>query len=107
MNELFIYKSNGQYMGFARYNNLYTRDGIYLGYIKGNFAWDAQGQFRGSLTPIETQQGTKIFVIKNMFAINPYPQEAKQMNNLAISELPLQLPPISPITLDVGYVDGF
>ena len=107
MNDIFIYRSNGQYLGFIRNTNLYSRDGIYLGYLTDNYAWDTLGQYRGALKSLSTPSGNKYFIIRNMYGIPPYPQVARSSENLSINELPSQLSPINPILRPVGYMDGF
>lgn len=103
MSDIFIHKSTGQYFGFIRNTRIYSRDGLYLGFLSGNFVWDSKGQFRGTLTPI----GNNNYILKNIFSIPPYSQTTKEAANLQLMELPLPQPNISPISLRVGYTDGF
>jgi hypothetical protein len=102
MQNNFIYKSTGQYLGFVQNNSLYSRDGAYLGWVEGNFVWDFNGKFRGVINDV----GGHKYIWLNIFALLPVPRPPK-----------LSLPPVTPaypvetiipsITLPVGIVDGF
>jgi hypothetical protein len=101
MNDTFVYKSNGFYLGYIRNGYLISRDGVYLGWIEGNYAWDSRGLFRGMLSDINNHK----YILFDRFALPPVPRTPKNMPALG----PIPTPPsnIAPITLPVQMVDGF
>mgnify|MGYP001559157759 CR=1 FL=1 len=100
-NIIYIYKSIGQYLGFIMGGNLFSRDGIYLGWIEEGYVWDSHGQFKGELKDINDNS----YILKNMFAVPPIPKIPKQTPPLPSLPAPkANIPPIIPPT---GYKDGF
>ena len=102
MENKFIYKSTGQYLGFVQNNSLYSRDGFYLGWVEGNFVWDVDGKFRGVIRDANNQH----YILLNRFALSPVQRPPRPQ---LPSVVPL-IPPnafVTPITLPVGYIDGF
>lgn len=98
-----IFKSNGIYLGFLRDDNyLFSRDGLYLGWIESGYAWDISGQFRGQLTKI----GQNNYVLKNMYAVPPLPKTPKPFPPPLTSIFDPQSN-IPPIVLPFGLTDGF
>lgn len=93
-----IYKAAGTYLGFISNGSLFSRDGEYLGWIEGKFAWDATGRFRGQLW-----NGN--YIIFNRFAVQPLPKHPRDVPNRPA--LPNPPPNIPPISLPTGWVDGF
>ena len=102
MEHLFIYRINGQYLGFVRDGILYDSLGTYLGFQVDDNFWNSHGQFCGQLY---TTNGYS-YILKYQFNIPPNPQAPKYNPNF-IGELPTSLPPINPILVNVGFKDGF
>lgn len=98
---MYIFRSNGNYIGFVSNNNIFSRDGIYLGWIDGALVWDSQGNFRGQIINIASNN----YILKNTFSISPIPRIPK------IPPIPPTPPTppsnIPPITLPIGFVDSF
>jgi hypothetical protein len=98
----YVYKTNGFYLGFISGGNLFSRDGVYLGWVEENFVWDAQGQFRGELSVL----GDNYYILKNMFAVPPIPKIPKPSSSVPI--LPNPPANIAPVIIpQVGVQDGF
>lgn len=97
----YIFKSNGNYLGFLNNGYLFSRDGEYLGWIDSKFVWDSTGQFRGELTEINGKK----YILKNIFLIPPIPKIPKFPPVPSI----LPIPPINamPIPLPIGFKDAF
>lgn len=97
----YIFRSNGNYLGFLSNGYLFSRDGEYLGWVEGTFAWDSTGQFRGVVTEINNKK----YILKNIFLIPPIPK---------IPKIP-PIPPVPPtpqinampIILPMGFKDAF
>lgn len=98
----YIFKSNGQYLGFVDdAGNLFNRDGVYLGWNEGQYVWDKNGKFAGSLLVVD---GNK-FIIKNVFTVPPVPRIPK--TTPATPPLPTPKANIPAIQLPVGFIDAF
>jgi hypothetical protein len=99
----FVFKSTGQYIGFVYNNNLFTRDGIFSGWIDMNTSvvWNQFGHYKGKMTKI----GDAFYILKNLFEIPPIPQSPKPP--LTPPPLPLQQENIFPIELQPFIVDGY
>ena len=52
----YIFRSNGNYLGFISSGNLFSRDGEYLGWIEGDLVWDSNGHFRGKIVLINDKK---------------------------------------------------
>lgn len=102
MENNFIYKSTGQYLGFVQNNSLYSRDGEYLGRVEGNYVWDASGKFRGVMATINGHR----YIWLNIFAFPPVARPPMPPQPTVVPLTPTNTL-IAPITLPVGYVDGF
>ncbi|MDD5318703.1 MAG: hypothetical protein PHF79_02695 [Candidatus Pacebacteria bacterium] len=104
MENKFLYKSNGNYLGFIQNDTIFNRDGIPLGWLEGAFVWDTQGRFRGNL--IKGPVGNQVFYIwSNKLAIPPLSKPPRP-----ISTLPSIPPPpanIQPVGMPVGWADAF
>ena len=100
----YIFKSSGQYFGFVDKDNgnIFSWDGQYLGWVDGNYVWDTAGQFRGEIKEIAGH----FYILKNMYVLPPLPKSPK-LNPLPIISAPTPQSVIPPITLDIGWVDGF
>lgn len=99
--EKFIYKSSGQYFGFLERDNVFSWDGKYLGWVDEDFVWDNLGQFRGELKKIKG----KLYILKNMYALPPLPKTRK--HPIPSVEVPTPQAQIDPISIDIGWTDGF
>jgi len=103
----FIFKSTGHYLGFITIDgNILSRDGIYLGWIEEedgkHYAWDAEGQFRGTLKEIDEN---RCYILKNIYSISPVPRKPKSMPSTPA--IPAPPPNISPTPLPIGIRDAF
>ena len=81
--------------------NIFSRDGIYLGWLENELVWDSRGNFRGQVNILNGNR----YILKNSFSIPPIPRIPKIP---PISPIP-PVPPIniSPIMLPIGYEDAF
>jgi hypothetical protein len=98
----YIFRLSGQYFGFIDSGNVFSWNGRYLGWLESNYVWDASGQFRGELKTISGH----LYVVKNMYVLPPLPKAPKQ-NPLPVTPI---MPPqanVPPVTLELGWVDGF
>lgn len=97
----YIFRSNGNYLGFINNGSLFSRDGEYLGWVEGKFVWGSTGQFCGEVTEINNKK----YIIKNMFLIPPIPKIPRIP---PIPSIP-PTPPINamPIILNMGFKDAF
>lgn len=101
MENNYIFKSNGFYLGFIKHDYLYNRDGIYLGWIEKDFVWDKNGQFRGVLVDVS---GHKYVLVKR-FTLLP---AARSPRASVAPVIPPQPPAnIAPISLSVDLQDAF
>jgi hypothetical protein len=100
--ELFIFLSNGNYLGFINNGYLYSRDGQYLGWLEGDFVWDSSGRFRGALIDVNNNK----YVVINTLAVQPLPR-VPRANPMGQTVLPPPPPNVSPIALPVGFKDGY
>lgn len=98
----YIFRSNGNYLGFIDNEYLFSRDGEYLGWIEGNFVWDPNGQFRGEVTLIDKNR----YILRNIFLIPPIPKVPKSP---PIHPVHPPIPPanILPINLSIRFKDAF
>lgn len=97
-----IFQSSGQYLGFIREDGyILSRDGVYLGWLEGNFAWDKDGQFRGQLSKINENY----YILKNMYSVSPVPKTPRPVPS--VSTVPNPFPNIASIQLKIGFKDGF
>lgn len=94
-----IFKSTGIYVGFILNGALFSRDGDYLGWLEGNYVWDAKsGRFRG-------QVWNDKYITVDQFAVQPLPKQTKAKP--ATPPLPHPPPNISPVALPTGWIDSF
>jgi len=100
-NTIFIYKTNGFYLGFIRNGFLFSRDGIYMSWVEGNFVWDSKGKFRGVVTEI----GGNKYIILNRLTIPPASRIPKPPPAPEMPPAPRSN--IVPINLSPELVDGF
>lgn len=101
MNETYIFKSDGTYLGFIKGELIYSRDGFYLGWLEGVFAWGADGSFRGQLYKINNHN----YIFANRFAMPPIPKSPKLAPSTSITPAPPAN--IVPISLPLGFENGF
>jgi|SRR3989344_7803852 len=99
--EIFVFKSNGIYLGFIKNDFIFSRDGAYLGWLEGQYAWDNLGRFRGVMMP----QNGHNYILFNQFSMPPVPKTPKPAPAAQVIPAPQQN--IQPITLPVGFIDGF
>ena len=96
-----IYRSSGFYFGFIRNGQVFSRDGIALGWVEGRYVWDYSGRFKG----IITEMNSNLYILVNKFTLFPAQRSPRAVPG---SEVPL--PPvnnISAISLPVEVSDGF
>lgn len=103
MEDIFIYKSNGQPLGFIRNGNLYSTYGQYLGWQDVKHIWNAAGYYAGTLTNTNGNS----YILKYIFGAAPIPQTPRSVANLPPQDLPALPPTISAIQLHPSYKDGF
>jgi len=103
--DIFIFKSNGNYLGFIRNDLVYSRDGIYLGWVeqmeKDQIVWDSEGKFRGLLL----KRNGYCYILTRKFEMPPVSRTPKKTPSI-------QTPPdpprnIPPISLPVDLEDAF
>ncbi|MFA6476532.1 MAG: 4-fold beta flower protein [Candidatus Paceibacterota bacterium] len=97
----FIFKSNGYYLGFIQNGFLFSRDGVPLGWLEGEYAWDINGKFRG----VVTLNQDHIYILLNQFAISPLPKPSRIISTNPT--LPAPQANIPAISLPIGWVDGY
>lgn len=97
----YIFRSNGNYLGFISNGYVFSRDGEYLGWVEGRFVWDSNGQFRGEITEINNKK----YILRNIFLIPPIPKVPRVQ---PVSPIP-PVPPVNtiPINLPIGFKDAF
>ncbi len=90
----YIFRPNGNYLGFISDGNIFSRDGEYLGWIEGNLVWDSAGRFRGQVMQINNYK----YILRNRFLIPPIPK---------VPRIP-PIPPsnIVPIIVPIGFEDA-
>jgi hypothetical protein len=98
----YFFKSYGQYLGFIDGENIFSWNGLYLGWIENSYVWDTLGQFRGEVKKIDNH----LYILKNVYALPPLPKMPK-LNPLPVISTPAPQANIPPISLDIGWVDGF
>ncbi|MFH0833962.1 MAG: hypothetical protein V2A63_01055 [Patescibacteria group bacterium] len=100
--ELFIFRSNGNYIGFVRDSTIFSRDGVYLGWIENNrFVWDSNGRFGGVLQEFN---GNK-YIFINKLSVMPFSRPARPTpSTVSIPNPPANIPKID---LPIGYTDTF
>ena len=98
---MYIYLSNGFYLGFISNGFLYSRDGICIGWLEGNYVWDMEGKYRGGVIEIA---GNK-YILRRRFGLPPISRPPKGYI-APVTPLP---PPsnIKPIDLAVDIIDAF
>ena len=94
----YIFRSTGIYIGFVANGTLFTRDGEYLGWVEGPYAWDASGRFRG-------QFWGDGYLIVNRFAVPPVPKLPRVPPSRPM--LPNPPPNRLPVALPTGWQDAF
>src|SRR5260221_14280313 len=95
----YIFWSNGKYLGFVDDGNIFSRDGVFLGWIESNIhAWDSTGRYRG-------RRWNARYIIVNTFVLAPVPRPPKSTP----TPPPLPAPPanIPAIGLPPGWKDSF
>jgi hypothetical protein len=100
---MFLFRSNGQYLGFITGDNIFDRDGRFIGWKSVETVWGANGQYRGQLSRIGSTQN--FYVVKYIFAVAPIPQIPRVVD--INKSLPVPPANILPVHLQAGFVDGF
>lgn len=101
MKDIFVFKTNGRYLGFLREDILYSRDGIALAWLEDSYIWDKRGDFRGYLD----ERNGKYYIFINRFMLKPAPRSPRNLLDTDI--IPDPPPNIQPISLSPEIVDGF
>jgi len=97
-----IYKSTGLYLGFIYNQNLFSRDGNYLGWVNGqNYVWDKNGNYAGQLK----QYNGRYSIVKHIYDLSPVSKIPQPFPETPI--LPNPPPNLPEISLPVGEVDAF
>lgn len=98
---IFIYFSNGFYLGFINSGYLYSRDGICLGWIEGQYIWDLDGRFRGAIVDLNANK----YILRNRFALPPISRPPKG----PVGPMAPPSPPanINPVSLPANIIDAF
>lgn len=104
MENKFLYKSNGTYLGFIQNDTIFNRDGIPLGWLEGLFVWDITGRFKGNLIK-QSNSNQTYYIWLNKFAILPLPKSPRPIQSLPTLPPPPQN--IQPVNLPVGWIDAF
>lgn len=99
---MYFFRSSGQYLGFIIDTTIFSWNGQYLGWIEDEYVWDKQGQFTGELKEIDNH----FYILKNSYALPPIPK-APRLNPLSVISVPAPQANIPPITLKIGWKDGF
>lgn len=94
----YLFKTNGLYTGFIHDGNIFSRDGVYIGWLDGKYVWDSAGNFRGELHDDK-------FILKNQLIIpaSSRPSKAPPL----VPQLPNPAPNILPYVPPVGFTDAF
>lgn len=96
-----IYLLNGFYFGFINNGFLYSRDGVCLAWLEGNFVWGLDGKFRGQII----EKNEHKYVLRNRFGLLPISRPTK---GSLPSVAPIAPPQnIKPIDLGVEIIDAF
>ena len=97
----YVFRSNGNYLGFISNGNLFSRDGEYLGWTEGDLVWDSNGHFRGKITIISSRN----YILKNAYLIPPIPKVPRVPPSFQVPPAP----PLNaaPIILPIGLKDSF
>jgi hypothetical protein len=101
-NPIFIFQTNGTYTGYVDNGYLYTRDGLFLGWVENdNNVYDRKGNYRGRLSLL----GANYYILKNRFNLNPLPKPPTT-SPPAHQPVPAQnsIPPVTP---SLGLEDAF
>ncbi|HET8669497.1 MAG TPA: hypothetical protein VFM05_02390 [Candidatus Saccharimonadales bacterium] len=102
MSPQYIHLANGNYLGFIHNSNLFSRDGIYLGWVDHDgTVWDKNGHYRGKVT--ELNGGHYIF--RHRFAVAPIPRVPKVRP--ATPAVPAPAANKAPIIIPLPYEDAF
>jgi len=97
-----IYKSSGIYLGFIHNNYLFSRDGIYLGWMNGqNYVWDTHGNYAGQLK----QYNARNYIVRHVYNLAPVSKFPQPMP--VTPALPNPPPNVPPIPLPIGEQDAF
>ena len=100
-NVIFIYRSNGNYLGFISDGNFFSRDGVYWGWVEGDLVWHSTGKYAGELKEISGH----IYIIRNMYRLQPIPKSPKKFPDIpTIPDTPRN---IRAVNLPIGYQDAF
>lgn len=100
-----LYRSNGNYLGFIQDDIIFNRDGIPLGWMEGNFAWDVMGKFRGNLIKTQLGRDDTFYVWLNKFSLLPLQRSPRVIQPVApLRPTTDNIPPINP---PVGWIDAF
>lgn len=100
-NYIYIFKSNGFYFAFVANGNLYSRDGVYLGWTEGKVVWDKSGRFRGIITKLNDRH----YIIFNQLTMPPVMRTPKPTAMEVTPPTPVSN--IAPISLPITYSDAF
>jgi len=102
---IFIFKSDGKNLGFIRDNYVFSRDGIYLGWVEkkeeNNLVWDVEGKYRGVLR----EDKGNYYILTKKFEISPISRIPKKVPNISLPPDPPKN--IPPIVLPVDAEDAF
>ena len=83
---IFIFKLIGNYIGFIDNNkDIFSRDGIYLGWLEDNNVWGINGEYRGKLMKI----GDSYYILRNLYVLPPTPKSPQVTPTVA----PIPSPP--------------
>lgn len=103
--DIFIFKSDGKYLGFIRDNSVYSRDGVYWGWLEtveaNKVVWDSEGKYRGILV----EEKGNYYILTRKFEILPVSRTPKKAPNVSVTPDPPRN--IQPIPLPVDLEDAF
>lgn len=98
----YIFKSSGNYLGFISGNFIFSRDGVYLGWVDENkYVWDTNGRYRGRLSAV----GEFEYILRQQYTMPPVPRAPKATP--PSPAIPPPVPNIPSINLQIGIEDGF
>jgi len=101
MSTNFIFKTNGNYIGFIDSEFIFSRDGKYLGWIDNKLVWDREGEFRGALMIL----GEKSYVLRSQLTMSALSKTPKIPSYTP--EMPPPPPNATPISPGVEFIDAF
>ncbi len=99
----FIYRLNGNYLGFMRDGLLFSRDGEYLGWLEGQYVWDSSGRFRGII--FSPKNSEHKYVIRDRLSMPASTRTPKPAPSL--TPIPDPPPNIPAISLPIQWIDAF